>query len=532
MKFFVSKSFFALLAIATVGNQSVWAQTTENWLDHNLESDPLAQITSVSELRDVAPDAWAYEALSSLVERYGCIVGYPDRTFRGDRGLSRWEFAAGLNACLNVMERLIRENSAVMREDIDKLQRLTQAFAPELASLGARVDNLEFRTARLEDQQFSTTTKLSGEVVMALSGVASGKKNDGEDTIPKITTFAHRTRLELNTSFTGRDNLYTRLASGNIAELAETAGTFQSNLAFSQPDDNNLGLEVLFYNFPLSDSVQLWVTPAGGAFDDFTSTVNVLDGDGALGALSAFGTRNPIYYLGGGAGLGMQGTWNNLEWSLGYLAGEGNDPRQGAGLFNGPYGAIAQVGYNFNDKLNVALTYAHGYNSLDTGTGSQRSNFQFFAEDRLGQAVPTVHNAYGVEMSWKLSEHFVLGGWGGLTKAKTLAVIETDKGVIGRGDLDIWNWAVTLAFPDLIREGNMGGIIVGMQPWLSTSSLTLPDGLRATDQDSSLHLEGFFQWAMSDNWFITPGILVIPNADFDSRNETLVIGAIRTTFTF
>jgi hypothetical protein len=70
----------------------------------DIDQDPastLQQLTSVSELKDVQPTDWAYEALKSLVERYGCIVGYPDQTFRGNRALSRWEFAAGLNACLN-----------------------------------------------------------------------------------------------------------------------------------------------------------------------------------------------------------------------------------------------------------------------------------------------------------------------------------------------------------------------------------------------------------------------------------------------
>ncbi|MFM7580999.1 MAG: iron uptake porin, partial [Microcystaceae cyanobacterium] len=90
------------------------------------QTNSVDQVTSVSELRDVQPTEWAYEALKSLVERYGCIVGYPDRTFRGNRALSRWEFAAGLNACMNVMERLIQENVAVLREDIDKLKRLMQ----------------------------------------------------------------------------------------------------------------------------------------------------------------------------------------------------------------------------------------------------------------------------------------------------------------------------------------------------------------------------------------------------------------------
>ena len=133
------------------------------------QQDTLSQITNVSELRDIQPTDWAYEALKSLVERYGCIVGYPDRTFRGDRALSRWEFAAGLNACLNTMERLLQENVAVLRTDLDKLKRLTEEFSQELAALGVRVDNLEQRTAFLEDHVFSTTTKLEGEVVLGLA---------------------------------------------------------------------------------------------------------------------------------------------------------------------------------------------------------------------------------------------------------------------------------------------------------------------------------------------------------------------------
>lgn len=60
-----------------------------------------AQVTSVSQLTDVKPTDWAFQALQSLVERYGCIVGYPNKTYRGNRALSRYEFAAGLNACLD-----------------------------------------------------------------------------------------------------------------------------------------------------------------------------------------------------------------------------------------------------------------------------------------------------------------------------------------------------------------------------------------------------------------------------------------------
>lgn len=59
------------------------------------------QVTSVSQLADVKPTEWAFQALQSLVERYGCVVGYPDKTYRGNQALTRCEFAAGLNAGLD-----------------------------------------------------------------------------------------------------------------------------------------------------------------------------------------------------------------------------------------------------------------------------------------------------------------------------------------------------------------------------------------------------------------------------------------------
>jgi hypothetical protein len=64
------------------------------------------QVTSVSQLSDVQPTDWTFQALQSLVERYGCIAGYPDGTFKGNRPLSRYEFAAGLNACLDRINRI------------------------------------------------------------------------------------------------------------------------------------------------------------------------------------------------------------------------------------------------------------------------------------------------------------------------------------------------------------------------------------------------------------------------------------------
>ncbi|MGB7275579.1 MAG: iron uptake porin, partial [Geitlerinemataceae cyanobacterium] len=107
----------------------------------------LSQVTSVSQLSDVQPTDWAFQALQSLVERYGCIAGYPDGTYRGNRALTRYEFAAGLNACLDQVLALVGGDEGVDPESLATIRRLQEEFAAELATLRGRVDALEARTA-------------------------------------------------------------------------------------------------------------------------------------------------------------------------------------------------------------------------------------------------------------------------------------------------------------------------------------------------------------------------------------------------
>ena len=492
----------------------------------------IGQVTNVNQLRDVSPTDWAYEALRSLVDRYGCIAGFPNQTYRGSQALTRYEFAAGLNSCLNQIERLIASSEAVSQEDLDTINRLTQEFEAELATLGGRVDELESRTALLEDNQFSTTTKLAGEVIFGLGGVASGSNDDGiagnDDDIDRVTVFGNRTRLELETSFSGEDLLFTRLSTGNFPSFADETGTFQGDLAFAEPADNDLGLEVLFYDRPIGENTNVLIGAAGLAADDIANTVNVLDGDGGSGAISAFGTRAPIYLPPGEAGVGIIHSFGEkIELSAGYLAGEASDPSEGNGLFNGSYSAIGQLLFTPIERLDIAFTYVNGYQQSDTETGSDRANIQFLTEEVFGEAVPTSHNSYGVQFSFALSDRIVIGGWGGLSKVRTLSTLD---GQLPRGSQDIWNWAATLAFPDLGKEGSLAGIVVGMEPWVTDSSIDAPGF--DDDEDTSFHAEAFYQYQFNDNIAITPGLVFVSNPDNNEDNDDLLIGTIRTTFSF
>lgn len=537
-------------------------------------TDSTGQVTSVSQLRDVSPTDWAYEALRSLVERYGCIVGYPDRTYRGNRALSRYEFAAGLNACMQQMERLIASSEAVLREDIDKLKRLMQEFEAELAALGARVDNLEGRVAFLEDHQFSTTTKLNGEVIIALT-------QDFMDSNQAI--LADRIRLALETSFTGEDTLITRIAAGNAgAFTAENQGKFRSpgrpvvegltNNAASGTltqtfnlypgADNDAQIDWLAYYFPLklSENAQFstYIAGWGGIHSDYAPTINPYfeDYDGGNGALSTFASENPIYRIGGGSGIAFSYELGFLESLLGpstatvgYLAGGSpNVPEPGKGLFNGDYSVLGQLNFNISDAVALGFTYVHGFHKTDSpifgagaGSGSGVVGTQYanlgdslnsLLSEQLGTDVTIdmgdkITNSYGSEFAWRLNDAISFSAFFNYTNATR----------IGRGNDDIWTYGGGFAFPDLGKEGNLLGIFAGVQPYNGSSRYVITETAtgdtykaRLSNNDVPVHVEGFYKYQVTDNISITPGVIWISAPHQDDNDQ--IIGTLRSTFTF
>ena len=485
--------------------------------------EAFAQVTSVSQLTDVKPTDWAFQALQSLVERYGCIVGYPDRTYRGNRSLTRYEFAAGLNACMDRVNELIAAGTAdlVKKEDLAVLQKLQEFFAAELATLRGRVDGLEARTATLEKQQFSTSTKLNAEAVFAVAGVAAGNTVNG-NAVQKNTVLADRIRLNFDTSFNGDDLLRVRLQAFNLNPFSSNA-TFTPEgdlrLAVTTGGTNRADLDALLYQFKLGEKTSVVLEANAGAIDDFTDTVNpFLDGDGGSAALSQFGTRNSIYYLLNGAGIGIKHEFSDkLELSLGYLANDAANPTAGRGLFNGAFGTIAQLTIKPIEPLAIGLTYIHAYNNDFRANGSGGSNNANLGN--LGEAFNS--DSFGLEASFKLNPKIVMNGSVGYTMANVLSGT--------RGSVAIWNWAVSLAFPDLFRKGSIAGIVVGMEPKVTSASSQLSF---LKDRDTSLHIEGFYQFQLTDNIAITPGIIWLTAPDHNSNNDGIVIGVIRTTFAF
>jgi len=376
------------------------------------ESNSIGQVNRVYQLQDVAPGDWAFEALRNLVERYGCIAGYPDGTFRGNRSLTRYEFAAGLNACLQQIERLVSNGNEIDDSDLATINRLIETFEAELSTLGTRIDQLEGDVSVLENTQFSTTTKLVGEVAFTLANAF------GEDIDNSNTVFTERIRLQFVTSFTGKDKLITRMTAGNIENsFQDEIGTREGRFAFDGQSNNNVIINRLHYGFPVGEKGQVLVMSVLGAHHFYAEVFNsgLNAGGGAGGALSRFGERSPIYRLGIGvntAGVGFSYQFNDaIAFETGYLAPNGSDPDEG--LFGGRYSALGQFVFSPGDRFKAGLTYVRGFDTSDRpgallwgGTGTDLAN--------LGGAVPAVplnSDTFGAQFQWDFSSKVSLRGW-------------------------------------------------------------------------------------------------------------------------
>lgn len=490
--------------------------------------DSMGQVTSVSQFSDVQPTDWAFQALQSLVERYGCIAGYPNGTYRGNRALTRYEFAAGLNACLDRVNELIATATAdlVTKQDLATLQRLQEEFSAELATLRGRVDALEARTAELEANQFSTTTKLKGEAIFNLTN-AFGDEQVGGDDLDSNFTFANRVRLKLESSFTGSDKLEVRLQARNIEQNDAQTGTDMTRLGFAGDNDNDVEIDKINYAFNLGDTARIKIDANGAEIWENINTFNPNFKSSGGGAISRYGRFSPIYRLGDG-GAGVTATFNasdNLAVSAAYLSPNGSSPEDPNGAFNGANAIFGQVDFKPSKSLNVGFTYARAYQNDSDNDGIGNINLTGSTGSSLAQdpfnGAATTSNNYGIQAAFKPSSKITVGGWAGLADAQAVS------GINDGDDADLFYWGAHVGVKDFGSKGSLFGVIFGQPP-----KVTDNDTAGREDEDTSYHLETLYKFQLNDNIAVTPGLLVIFNPEHNNDNETVYVGTLRTTFRF
>ena len=495
MKFFKQ----LMLAPVALGMIAPAAQAADINLSSINQYASAEQVTSVTQFSDVRPTDWAYQALSNLVTRYGCVAGYPNGTFAGGKAMTRFEAAALLNACLDRVT-----------ETTDELRKLLTEFDTELTVLTARVDGLESKVGKLQAQQFSTTTKLKGEASFVLGGVPGLKTTSGTEA--GNTAFNYDLRINFDTSFTGKDLLRTRLRSGNFS--SQPFGSSSSLLKLDKAEtsqgtgtSSNVWLDRLYYTFPVGKNVKLTagalVRNTEMAWIPSAYKSDILD-------FFQLGGTSGVYNKATGAGFGAQYTQpgkQGLVANLNYVAENGADSSTGVFDSTGKLNALAQVGYRA-PQFGIAVGYRYGtqgsrvrnFNALGGGSGAltngQDSNsiaFNAYWQPKTSGIVPSISFGYGYN------------GVSGAGKAT--------------GATNSQSWFTGLQWADVFAKGNAAGIAVG-QPSNSENA------------NKATMLEFFYKYQVSNNISITPAIFYVSDNQGSQNASSNWGGVVQTTFRF
>jgi len=138
----------------------------------------------------------------------------------------------------------------------------------DLAILKGRVDGLEAQQNNFEAGSFSETTTLDGKAVFTIGAVdadkaiTSGSTLGGAATIDESTLFQYMYQMNLNTSFTGDDNLYVRLKSGNqVSDKTLGEKPFGTYLSSSANKSDAIKVDKMWYTMPVGEKHTFFIGP-------------------------------------------------------------------------------------------------------------------------------------------------------------------------------------------------------------------------------------------------------------------------------
>ena len=278
------------------------------------------------------------------------------------------------------------------------------------------------------------------------------------------------------------------------------------------------------YTFSPSDKATIVVGPIGVSSADFVPTTAWYGGSFFSDYFDA-----PAFYEQDADEIGIGGNYqfnDNFNLAAGLLSNSGAGPdlddgsNPAEGVFIDNWAAMAQLTGTVGDFQGV-LAFVHEYNDADP-----TETFAFFdligtsATAPFGAGVNATSETVGLSMKYEFSPRFILQAfathaWGDAKSGPT-------------ADAKVYSGGLGFIFPDLFREGNEGGIAVGVPPHVYDRSG--PGG--STDNDTPIAIDLYYDFAISDNITITPGGILLFNGNGSSNNDTTFVGALKTKFKF
>jgi len=471
-----------LVAPAALG---LMAPLAANAADLNINDvSDYASSSEVQNFSDVYPTDWAFQALTSLAERNGCAVATPAGS------ITRYEAAALLNKCLGDVAQVNEEE-----------RRLINEFAPELAVVKGRIDGLESRVGEFEAGQFSNTTKLDGKATFIVGGV------DNDADTADSTTFEYSYQMNLNSSFTGEDNLYVRIKTGNVRDQFgdKSAGTYlsaQGNRSAPGSDTADgsastnydfLYVDKIWYQFPVGDNFQVWVGPKIENYYMLASAPSIYR---PVLKQFALGGNGPVYGSSTQPGFGAAWVQTNddptaprFAVSAAYTSQNGENSTADQGIF----------GKDAKSATLVKVEYGSPRWQLSLATAFKNDGWAdtYFATSDAGtRASGASETAVGLRAYWKPEEV-------GVVPAIQFGYDTTQVDGNGTDVKEANGWMVGLGWKDVVVDGNNAGIAFGSRMNATAYGAGSSETEGAKDTFS---WEAYYTFKINDNVSITPAV--------------------------
>ena len=370
----------------------------------------------------------------------------------------------------------------------------------DIANLKSRVDGLEVKQNEFEAGGFSDTTTLDQKAVFALMGTDhSLVKADGTDSLAG----AYQYTMNLNSSFTGDDNLYIRLRTGNSTSnfVNKEFGTY---LSMGTGYGDELKVDKIWYTFPVGDNNTVWVGPKIENYYMHGTTPSI------------YKPVTKQFTLGGNGDAYGASTDSGFGWA--YKADNGfavssNVVSKQNGTLNGLFtdqskqSWATQAGYT-TDQWSVSAMVNNKYNGWTDGyyESLQHTSSNFTAD-------VTNFTAIGLRGWWRPQET------GTATPAISLGYDTTDFDGAPEASNNSTAWFAGLTWQDMFQADDRIGIAFG-QPTMNEDEPNEP-----------FAYEAYYEFKANDSITITPTIFGGTNRNGADGDD--VFGTIlQTTFKF
>ena len=278
----------------------------------------------------------------------------------------------------------------------------------DLANFKGNDKELDASQNNFEAGSFSETTTLDGKAIFTLGAINSPVDENGAARVGESVRTTYMWQSNLNTSFTGDDNLYVRLKTGNASDW-QTAYTYGTYLSSSKGNGDLVKIDKIWYTFPLGNHT-FWVGPKIENYYMHATTPSIykpvtkqftLGGNGA-----AFGaSTNPGFGWAYKADNGFAISSNAVSQDGDHTDGWGTDESKTSwatqiGITKPTYSASVIVNRKYNGWTDSYYTTPLGKlrpTSAGASTGGNSTNIGlrgWWRPDDTGTIVPSVSVGY------------------------------------------------------------------------------------------------------------------------------------------